>query len=121
MKLIFVYNSDGTIASLIKDTVHKVASPKTYPCNLCKITYPGVTMQEDWQKFIDSLPDKPIFLHRDEFRKQCPSKANVPLPAVFTENPAGLDVLVSHTEINKAKSVQDLIEIVRHYIKHYEQ
>ena len=116
MKLIFVYNSDGTIASLVKDTAHKIISPKTYPCNLCRITYPGVTMQEEWQKFIQSLPHEVLFLHRDEFHKQYPNKKNTQLPAAFTENPTELNLLVPHTEINRAKNVKDLIEIVKRFL-----
>lgn len=116
MKLIFVYNSDGTIASLIKDTAHKIVSPKTYPCNLCRITYPGVTMQEEWQKFIQSLSYEVIFLHRDEFRKQYPEKNDVQLPAAFTESSVGLEILIPYTEINKANNVKDLIEMVKHFL-----
>lgn len=48
MKLIFVYNSDSTFASLIKDTAHKLASPTTYPCNLCRLTYPVALMDKEW-------------------------------------------------------------------------
>ena len=116
MKLIFVYNSDDTVLSLIKDTAHKMVSPNTYPCNLCRITYPGVSMREDWQKFIQSLPNEVVFLHRDEFHKQYPDKKNIQLPAAFHENSAGLELLIPHTEINKAKKVKDLIEIVKHFL-----
>lgn len=116
MKLIFVYNSDGTIASLVKETAHKLVSPGTYPCNLCKITYPGVTMQNDWRKFIQSLPHEVIFLHRDEFRKQYPNQKDDQLPAAFTEGASGLSLLIAHTEINKANNVGELIETVRYFI-----
>jgi hypothetical protein len=116
MKLIFVYNSDGTIASLVKDTAHKLISPGTYPCNLCRITYPGVTMQTNWQKFVQSLPHEVVFLHRDEFHKYHPDQKDVKLPAVFAENASGLSPLISHTEINKAKNVGELIEIVKRFL-----
>ncbi len=116
MKMIFVYNSDGTIGSLIKDTAHKIVSPKTYPCNLCRITYPGVTMQEEWEKFITSLPQDVVFLHRDEFQKHYPNQRGVRLPAAFVEDAAGPKLLIPHTEINKAQSVHDLIKVVEHYL-----
>jgi len=113
IKLIFVYNSDGTLGSLIKDTAHKIVSPKTYPCNLCRITYHGVTIQEDWQKFIQSLPHEVVFFHRDEFRKQYPNQKDGQFPAVFVPNATGFKLLVPHTEINKAQSVHDLIKTVK--------
>ncbi len=116
MKLIFVYNSDDTVLSLIKDTAHKMVSPNTYPCNLCRITYPGVSMREDWQKFIQSLPHEVLFLHRNEFHKQYPNKKNTRLPAAFTENPTGLNLFIPHSEINKAKDVKDLIETVKRFL-----
>ncbi len=116
MKFIFVYNSDGTIGSLIKDTAHKLVSPKTYPCNLCRITYPGVSMQEDWEKFIKSLPHAVVFLHRDEFWKMYPSLKNVELPAAFVGSASGLNLLIPHSEINKAENVGELIETVKHFL-----
>jgi len=116
MKFIFVYNSDGTIGSLIKNTAHKIVSPSTYPCNLCRITYPGVTMQEEWEKFIKSMPHEVVFLHRDEFQKQYPDQTGVQLPAGFTEDTSGLKLLISHTEINKARNVQELIETVKRFL-----
>lgn len=116
MKLIFVYNSDSTFTSLIKDTAHKLVSPDTYPCNLCRITYPGVTMQDDWRKFIQSLPYEVVFLHRDEFHKQYSNQENSQLPAAFTESASGLSLLIPHTEINKAKNVGELIETVKRFL-----
>ncbi|MBI4160733.1 MAG: GTPase [Candidatus Yanofskybacteria bacterium] len=116
MKLIFVYNSDGTIPSLIKDAAHKVISPGTYSCNLCRITYSGMAMQKTWRTFTQSLPYEVIFLHRDEFRKEYPSQKDIRLPALFVEGTLGLSLLIPHMEINKAKNVDGLIEIVKHFL-----
>lgn len=116
MKLIFVYNSDGTIGSLIKDTAHKIVSPKTYQCNLCRITYPGVTMQGDWERFIQSLTHEVVFLHRDEFQKQYPNQKDAQLPSAFIEDATGFKILIPHTEINKARNIEDLIEIVKRFL-----
>jgi len=113
MKLIFVYNSDGAIASLIKDTAHKLVSPKTYPCNLCRLTYPLASMKGEWRKFIESLPHEVVFLHRDEFREQYPDQKNVQLPAVFKTDTSAPQLLISHNEINKAKNLSELIEVVK--------
>ena len=113
MKLIFVYNSDGTVASLIKDVVHKLISPETYPCNLCRLTYPLTSTQVEWRKFIELLPHEVVFLHRDEFREQYPVLKNVQLPAVFRAGASELQLIISHIEINKAKNLSELIEVVR--------
>lgn len=116
MRLIFVYNSDGNLFALAGDTVRKLVSPKTYPCNLCKITYPTILMDSEWKKFIASLPYQTIFLHRDEFQKQYPNQKDIPLPALFKEDGAGISLLIPRDEINKAHNVQDLIKIVNHFL-----
>lgn len=113
MKLIFVFNSDGTILSLVRDTVHKIASPDTYACNLCRMTYPVVTMQGDWRKFIQALPHEVVFLHRDKFHEQYPDRRDTKLPAVFTEGSSGVSLLIPHTEINQARSIRALIKTVQ--------
>ncbi|MCI0566382.1 GTPase [bacterium] len=113
MKLIFVYNADGAFASTIKDTAHKLISPQTYQCNLCRLTYPVAFVQKEWKKFVDSLPHEVSFLHRDEFHKQYPQQKGVPLPAVFTEDASEVDLLIPESEINKAQSIQELISIVK--------
>lgn len=114
MKLIFVYNSDGTFASLIKDTAHKLVSPKTYQCNLCRLTYPFASMDKEWEKFVKSLPHQAVFLHRDEFNKQYPTQKDTSLPAIFIEDTGGVRLLISDKEINKAKNISELIEITKH-------
>lgn len=116
MKLIFVYNSDGTFASLVKDTAHKLVSPTTYPCNLCRLTYPVALMDKEWKRFIESLPYEVSFLHRDEFYKQYPKQKEIRLPAVFKEDPSGMRPFISHNEIDKTKSVQELIEAVKLFL-----
>src|SRR3989344_1472445 len=116
MKLIFVCNSDGTVASLIKDTAHKLVSTETYQCNLCLLTYPLASMKGEWRKFIESMPHEVIFLHRDEFRKQYPDQKNVQLPAVFRADGPEPQLLINHIEINKAKNLLVLIEIVNRFL-----
>ena len=116
MKLIFVYNLDSNVASLIKDTAHKLVSPETEPCNLCRLIYPLASMKREWRKFIESSPHKVVFLHRDEFQKQYPDQKNVQLPAVFRVDPSAIQILISHNEINKAKNLSELIEIVNRFL-----
>lgn len=113
MKLLFVYNSNGTVVSLIKDTARKVLSPKTYPCNLCRITYPFAVMEEEWEKFIQSLPHETVFLHRDEFHKKYVQFVATPLPAVFVDDESGIRLLISHEFINRVNNVSELINVIK--------
>lgn len=117
MKLLFVYNADSGVLSSLKDTVHKAVSPNTYQCNLCKVTFGPVSMKDEWKAFIESLPYDVAFLHRDEFHRQYQKQKDVELPAVFADSDVGLTLLIPHTEINKAQSVKELIETVRHFLQ----
>lgn len=113
MKLIFVYNIDSNLFALIAGTAHKLAAPKTYQCNLCKLTYPFASMDKEWKKFVASLPYQAVFLHRDEFHKQYPNQKDNPLPAVFIEDNSVIRLLVSAEEVNKANNISELIEITK--------
>ncbi|MDQ3099621.1 MAG: hypothetical protein M3Q44_07805 [bacterium] len=111
-ELIFVYNADSGVFAGIKDLVHKSVSPKTYGCNLCGLTYGGVSMKQDWKQFIESLPVKVTFLHKDEFAKQYPKYALAQFPAAFKKDGAILDEYLSAEEINKQNTLEDLKKLV---------
>lgn len=111
-KLIFVYNADSSLFNQVGDLIHKTISPKTYQCNLCGLTYSGVSMKGDWKDFINSLPIKAEFLHKDEFLKQFPNKKQSTFPVVFVRENDSLIELISTQEINQAKNLEELKKIV---------
>ena len=39
VELLFVYNADTGLFNTVADAAHKILSPSTYSCNLCKVTY----------------------------------------------------------------------------------
>ena len=112
-KLSFVYNADSGLFSLLTDAVHRVVSPATYSCNLCKITYGATGMRDEWRSFIEALGGEIEFLHRDELRQRHGIK-DVALPAVFLETTpdAGMSLLVDAVSINAVSSVQELKALV---------
>ncbi|MDE2078926.1 MAG: hypothetical protein KGI73_00915 [Patescibacteria group bacterium] len=118
MKLLFVYNADGSFAASMRDTVKKVVAPKHQECNLCAITYPLFAMDKEWSAFVKTLPHEVVFLHRDEFRAKYPEQKGMSLPAVFAEDESGLRVLIPSEDINHAKSVADLIALVQKSLTH---
>ena len=109
--LIFVYNADSGIFNLIGDMVHKIISPSTYQCDLCKITYGITNEKEGWKNYISSLPYRVIFLHKDEFEKQYPN-VKEKLPAVFENSKGKLRLVISSDKINKCKNLSDLKKLV---------
>jgi len=80
--LIFVYNADTGFFNLVSDIAHKMLSPETYACNLCKITHSNFGMREEWKSFFAELDAELEFLHRDEFIKKFRME-DMTLPAVF--------------------------------------
>jgi hypothetical protein len=110
-KLLFVYNADTGLFSVITDYAHKIISPKTYPCNLCALTYGNRGMNNKWKDFISNLKVSFGFLHRDEFVEQYDSK-DIQLPAAFLQQGKSVTLLITHDEINQCTSVDELIDLV---------
>lgn len=113
-ELIFVYNADTGFFNGLTDFAHKIISPKTYNCHLCKLTYGNVGMKKDWKAFIESLNTQITFLHRDEFRKQRPNNLDE-LPAIFYLKESDLNLLMTATELNRITDLQTLIDQVKSY------
>ncbi|WP_337866838.1 hypothetical protein [Ignavibacterium sp.] len=68
MEIQFVYNAKGNVASSIFDLAHKIISPETYQCNLCKITHGAFT---ETKKFKELKQKYNITLwHIDEYEKK---------------------------------------------------
>ena len=110
--LFFVYNADSGLLNSAKDYVHKIVSPKTYNCNLCAVTFGNFGMKNEWKIFIDSIDYFVEFLHRNEFQ-QLYSLKNGKFPAAFIKNEEKINQIISHTEINKCKTLDDLIALVK--------
>jgi hypothetical protein len=113
-EIIFVYDSESGPGAQVYDFVHKALSPRTYPCNLCKITYGTFTKKQEWKEFVKSLPFRPVFLYRNQFRKQYPDIASSGFPAVFLKAEGGIPVpLARPQDINKQHSVEELKELLQ--------
>ena len=109
--LLFVYNADTGLFSVVTDYAHKILSPKTYPCNLCAITYGNMGMNKKWKEFIARLTVPIEFLHRDEFLKRYKLE-DTQLPAAFIKRGESISMLITHSEINECTSVKDLMNLV---------
>lgn len=115
--LLFVYNANSTLFATVSDFVHKAISPKTYQCNLCKITYGNLRMNTEWRSYIQSIPIPVQFLHKDELRPKYPNLSKIHLPAVFVIEDNTQKLLISYSEINQIDNVKDLIELVKNKLQ----
>jgi len=110
--LLFVYNADSGLFNAMADTAHKLLSPDTYSCNLCKVTYGFLTERRAWRAFIESLDVPCTFLHRDEL-SACHPELEIPLPAVLRTTGGTPVVCIDAARLNRCSDVRALIELVR--------
>ena len=99
-KLLFVYNADSSLFNQVGDLIHKTISPKTYQCNLCRITYGNLGMKKQWQEFIQSLTLPVQFFYKDELKQEYPELTVIDLPAVLIVNEGKPRLLINSSEIN---------------------
>ncbi len=112
MKLILVYNADNGVFNALYDTAHKIFSPHTYQCSLCKYTYSLQGMVLPWKKFLETVPAQKVFLHRNEFREQYPDQA-ISYPAILWEEEGAQQVLLSAAEINACDNLETLMNSLK--------
>ena len=53
--LVVVYNAKSGGLNTVLDYVHKMVSPETYDCNLCKLTYDNFGQIRKWNDFLRFL------------------------------------------------------------------
>ncbi len=106
--LIFIYNAKAGFMHGMMDLVHKTASPKTYPCKLCMVTFSGATMNKLWKQYVAGLGIPAIFMHRDEFTKAYPNQ-HVTFPVVLLVRNGSISTLISSDEF---KTITDLSELM---------
>lgn len=110
MKLIFVYNANSGVASMIKDISHKLMSPQTYDCFLCSLTHGTFTEDPQWKVFRENSSIDMEFLHRDEFERKYDRKEAYP---VVLKQQSTIEVVLSRDQLRHLSSVEELIVAVK--------
>jgi len=111
-RLIFVYNADDGFFNALNDMAHKVFSPETYQCSLCRFTYGIRGMLLPWKQFVESLPHRKAFLHRNEFRQEFPD-LDCQLPVILLEKDGRCETLIAADEIKRAGNLDGLVTVMR--------
>ncbi|WP_111672788.1 GTPase [Algoriphagus litoralis] len=84
-RIYFIYNANSGKLNAYLDMMHKIVSPKTYPCQLCDITYGITKIRPEWKNFREKSRLNMIFLHKDEWEIAFPL-TSIALPSVVVEN-----------------------------------
>lgn len=105
MEVQFIYNVHNGLANSIFDLAHKIISPETYQCNLCKITHGAFT---ETKKFKDLKRKHNITLwHIDEYEKRFRKEHSYPLIVIHDEKNVEIGRITSE-EINSLTNVDEL-------------
>ena len=109
--LFLIYNADSGLMNLALDTLHKVFSPKTYHCNLCRITHGFIGEKQDWIKFVNSLTYNIVYMHKDEWEKE--ERGTFQYPMVYVYEDDKYQEILNAEQINKME-LTDLIHFLKH-------
>lgn len=114
--IIMIYNAYGGIYPGLLDIVHKELFSDSYPCNLCLQAFGSFGPKPKWTRFLDSLPYKKEAYHKENFKKNfLPQKLR--LPAILLQNDTKTELLLSASEINSCRNLDQLINKVREKLK----
>lgn len=111
-QILFVYNANSSLFAQLMDYAHKVISPETYQCNLCKLTFGNLGMKREWKEFIQKFPYKVAFLHKDQFMKKYPDFANTTFPAAFVDQNGRTIQLLTSQEITTKNTLKELENMI---------
>ena len=110
-KVIFVYNADSGVVSVVKDFWKKILRPSSYQCNLCMQTFSTFGMKKDWKRFIENLEVKTEFLHKNDFEKNY-NINDAKYPSAYIQDNGSLQLFISQDEMNKVKSLEEMENLV---------
>jgi len=111
----FVYNAKDDPLSIVGDFFHKTLSSKTYPCQLCKVTYGPFSKKKRWKEFLSSLEYQHEFIYinkKNDFKKDINS-----FPVILFGSKDKYDVLISTEKINSIKTLDELIKEINEQLK----
>lgn len=109
--LVFVYNADGGFFDRLSDATHKILSPSTYQCDLCRITHGWLTERGAWSAFIRGLDVDSEFLHRDGFRQRFPG-LSLRLPVVLRLIDGEPKICIGAEDLAGCSDVEGLMRLV---------
>ena len=112
-RIILVYNEGNGLFDAVSGWSHKLLSPATYQCALCKVTFGLTGMLVKWKNYIEMLPFTVTFLHRDEFREQFPAHVSVTLPVILAGKSGRTEILLSADDLRTTGGLAVLIGMMQ--------
>ena len=118
-EIIFIYNAKSDLFSTLSDFAHKLFFPSTYPCSLCQLTYGNMSIKKRWATYLDTLPYKKTFLHKDEANEiETALLGELPVILIKTQKQE-VETLMNARELNQSPTLDDLIDTVGKRLEKY--
>ena len=115
-ELIFVYNARSGLLNAMLDSMHKVVSPDTYACSLCRITYGLFTELPEWRQFRENFNGSMRFYHIDEFEQHYAPADSYPV-ILHKDADDSVSTLADTDFINGLRDIQELIQFCRDWAR----
>ena len=110
-KIIFIYNASDDFLSVKLDFLHKIISPKTYQCSLCKVTYGNFSMHSKWREYINSNPYEIQFLYKNSYKNFYKELEVDEYPSAFIIKGNQYNKIISKVEFDSCKDLDALINL----------
>lgn len=110
MKLAFVYAADSGWINGAIDSLHKIVSPATYDCHLCKLTHRLAGERAGWKDFREHHPEIEMSFHH---RNELPNRGEQPLelPVILKDDLTG-PIAIDREELAHMGSLEELQETI---------
>ena len=113
----FIYNANNNSPSVVRDFFYKTLSSRTYPCQLCKLTYETFTKKQKWTNYLSNLNYKYEFIYKNDMGQLRYSDDIFPI--ILIGNYENNEVLVSSEELNACTSIDKLIDTINDQLEKY--
>ena len=113
-KIHFVYNANDDFFSMVGDFIHKSFSSKTYPCDLCALSYGVFSKKQKWVDYLNSLEYGYTFIYKNESNTLL--KFVDSYPTILYQFEDDVKVLATKFEISKCNNVDDLISLLNNKV-----
>lgn len=111
MELIFVYNANGNVSDRMIGAIHKVIQPKSYACDLCKLTHSNLGARKEWKTFLEtsSLPIR--ILYKDAFESEFSEK--IEPPTILSYENSRLTCILDKKELGSLNDLEELFVVIK--------
>lgn len=100
-ELLIVYNAPSDLFNKSLGLVHKFVHPKSYQCDLCKLTHGPIQEKKEWTSFLSKLKVDWKYVYKDQFHQENLDFRLEALPAIYFSKNQKLVLLITQQEIGK--------------------